>query len=109
MTVVRWAMALILLGLLVPSPVNAAGAGVVLTMSNGAKANKVWIWSRGADGSLAFIGKVATGGRGTGGSLSNQGGLTLSDDGNWLYVVNAGSDTLSVFRVNGTTLTRTDV
>jgi 6-phosphogluconolactonase len=109
MAVLRLGLVLACLALLLPAPVSAASSGVVLTMSNAAKANKVLVWARGTDGSLSFVGKVATGGKGTGGSLSNQGGLTLSDDGNWLYVVNAGSDSVSVFRVNGTTLTRTDV
>ena len=109
MAVLRWGLALVCLALLLPAPVTAASTGIVLTMSNGARANKVLVWARGTDGSLSFVGKVATGGKGTGGSLSNQGGLTLSDDGTWLYVVNAGSDSVSVFRISGTTLTRTDV
>src|SRR5688572_14300437 len=110
MAVSRWGLALLLVALLLPVPsVAAASTGIVVTMSNSASANKVLLWSRASDGSLTFIGRTKTGGRGTGGSLGNQGGLTLSDDGTWLYVVNAGSDTLSVFRVNGTTLTRTDV
>ncbi len=109
MAVLRGALALLIVALLVPLPVKAADAGFVLTISNGAAANKVLIWSRGADGSLTFVGRVATGGKGTGGALGNQGALTLSDEGNWLYAVNAGSDSVSVFKVNGTGLTRTDV
>jgi 6-phosphogluconolactonase (cycloisomerase 2 family) len=100
---------LLLALLLPPATTSAAPAGIVLTMSNGAKANKVLVWARGADGSLSFVGKVATGGRGNGKALGNQGGLSLSDDGSWLYVVNPGSDSLSVFKVDGTSLTRTDV
>jgi 6-phosphogluconolactonase (cycloisomerase 2 family) len=113
MAVLRWGRALLLValvGLVIPAPsVSAASSGIVLTMSNGAKANKVLAWARGPDGSLVFAGKVATGGKGTGRSLGNQGGLTLSADGNWLYVVNPGSDSVSVFKVDGTTMTRTDV
>ena len=111
MTVLRGALgAVMLLALLLPpATTSAAPAGVVLTMSNAAKANKVLLWSRANDGALTFIGRTATGGKGSGSGLGNQGGLTLSDDGNWLYVVNAGSDSVSVFSVNGTTLTRTDV
>lgn len=109
MAVLRLALSLVLLALLVPSPVGAASSGIVLTMSNAAKANKVLVWARAADGSLTYIGRTNTGGRGTGGALNNQGGLTLSDDGNWLYVVNAGSDSVSVFKVTGTSLTLTDV
>jgi len=71
--------------------------------------NKVMTWQRASSGVLTFVGRTATGGRGTGGSLNNQGGLALSGDNAWLYVVNAASDSLSVFRVSGTSLTRTDV
>ncbi len=113
MAAFRWGLALLLAALVglaaSAPPATAASSGIVLTMSNAAKANKVFVWARGADGSLNFAGQVATGGKGNGKALNNQGGLTLSDDGNWLYVVNAGSDSVSVFKVNGTTLTRTDV
>lgn len=111
MTVLKGALSatLLLALLLPPATTNAAPAGIVLTMSNGAKANKVLIWARAADGSLSYVGRVPTGGKGNGKSLGNQGGLTLSDDGDWLYVVNPGSDSLSVFKVDGTSLTRTDV
>ena len=76
-------------------------------MSNGSANNKVWVWSRAANGSLSLVAKRATGGRGTGGALNSQGGLAIAGD--WLFAVNAGSDTVSVFRRNGTALTRTDV
>jgi 6-phosphogluconolactonase (cycloisomerase 2 family) len=52
-----------------------------------------------------------TGGRGSGGTvdpLTSQGSLTLSTDGHWLFAANAGSSTLSVFRVDGTHLFLTD-
>ena len=89
-----------------PPSVQAA-SGAVFTMSNAPGKNKVWVWSRAANGSLALVAKKATGGRGWGGQLNNQGGLAI--DGDWLYAVNAGSNTVTVFRRNGTSLTRTDV
>lgn len=88
-------------------PASAASTGAVFTMSNASTKNKVLVWSRAANGSLTFVARKATGGRGSGGALNNQGGLALNSG--WLYAVNAGSDSLSVFRVSGTTLTRTDV
>jgi len=110
---VQIAIALIALGYLVtagaPLVQAADPAGVVFTMSNGGTKNKVLTWSRAANGSLSLVGSMATGGRGTGGQLNNQGGLALSEDGKWLYVVNAASDSLSVFSISGTSLTRTDV
>jgi len=110
MAVLRWLLPLIVVALLLPAgSASAATGGIVLTMSNAKSANKILVWSRATDGSLTFAGRYAAGGRGTGGPLSNQGGLALSADGQWLYAVNAGSDTLAVFRVAGTTITRTDV
>lgn len=76
--------------------------GAVYTMTNAdadAGGNQVLMFSRSADGSLGPAVAFATGGDGTGGGLGNQGGLILSPDNRWLFVVNAGSDTISVFRV----------
>src|SRR5688500_16160350 len=110
MAVLRWGLALLLVALLVPAPsAVAASSGIVATMSNSATANKVLLWSRASDGSLTFIGRTKTGGKGSGGALGNQGGLALSADGNWLHVVNSASDTVTVFRASGTTRTRTEV
>lgn len=75
--------------------------GAVYVASNSIFGNEVFIFRRAADGSLADGGRVATGGRGTGGLLENQGAVTLSKGGEWLFVVNPGSDDLTVFRVNG--------
>ena len=97
------------LALLAPPSAAAAGAGAVFTMTNGSAKNKVVVYSRAVSGALTLVGRTATGGRGTGGTINNQGGLALTSDGKWLYVVNAGSDSVSVFLVNGTSLTRTDV
>lgn len=57
---------------------------------------------------LTHVGTVGTGGAGSGDGLGSQGSVTLSDNGRWLLVVNAGSDSVSVFRVDGTNLTLTD-
>lgn len=97
------------LGMFTPGPSLAGDqAGAVFTMSNGASRNRVVAWSRGSDGSLTAAGKVDTGGRGSGGGLSNQGALFLTPNGRWLYVVNPGSDDVSVFRVDGSSLVLTD-
>jgi len=88
------------------SAASAGSTGAVFTMSNAAR-NKVLVWKRASDGSLSFVGQKATGGSGTGGRLFNSGGIALAPG--WLYAVNPGSDSVSVFRVNGTSLTRTDV
>jgi len=73
--------------------------GAVYTMTNSADGNKILYFNRSADGFLNFAGEFETGGLGTGGGLGNQGGLILSRDHQWLFVVNAGSNTISVFGV----------
>ncbi len=82
----------------------AAGGGSVFTLSNSAAGNSVLVYARASDGTLNLVDEVATGGLGSGGGLGSQGAVTLSDDGRWLLAVNAGSDSLSLFKVNGTNL-----
>jgi 6-phosphogluconolactonase len=79
--------------------------GAVFTMSNDAQANTVFAYHRSADGSLDAAAQYATGGLGTGASLGSQGSVTLSEDGRFLLVVNAGSNDISSFVVRGTHLT----
>jgi 6-phosphogluconolactonase (cycloisomerase 2 family) len=74
-------------------------AGAVFTQTNATSGNSVLIYRRSADGSLSAAGSVATGGTGTGAGLGSQGAVTLSDDGDWLLVVNAGSNEVSSFSV----------
>jgi 6-phosphogluconolactonase len=90
-------------------PVGASeAAGAVFTMSNAAGGNQVIVFARAGDGTLSHVADYATGGEGSGGGLGSQGAVRLSDDGSWLLAVNAGSDEVSVFEINGTTLELTD-
>jgi len=76
--------------------------GGVFVTTNDPTSNGVVAFSRASDGSLASIGTFATGGKGIGGSvdpLASQFALALSRDHKLLYVVNAGSNDVSVFRV----------
>lgn len=84
------------------------GRAAVYLMSNQAAGNEVLVYDRASDGSLSPAGAVATGGTGTGGGLGNQGAVTLTDDGRWLLVVNAGSNDVSVFAVRPDGLELTD-
>jgi len=77
----------------------ADAPGAVYALTNVAGGNAVAMYSRGADGSLSWSGSVSTGGAGAGASLGSQGALALSDDGRWLFAVNAGSNDFSAFRV----------
>ncbi|HEY3220564.1 MAG TPA: beta-propeller fold lactonase family protein [Gemmatimonadales bacterium] len=79
---------------------NADQPGAVYALTNQASGNAVAIFARGADDSLTWQSNVATGGTGAGSGLGSQGALALSDDGRWLFAVNAGSNDVSVFRVN---------
>jgi 6-phosphogluconolactonase len=78
---------------------GASAPGAVFTQTNATSGNSVLIYRRSADGSLASAGSVATSGTGSGAGLGSQGAVTLSDDGNWLLVVNAGSNDVSSFAV----------
>lgn len=76
----------------------------VFTMSNDPSGNTVLVFDSAANGNLTFRGAVATGGLGTGGvqpdkGLANAGALALSENKRLLFVVNPGSDDISVLAV----------
>lgn len=83
----------------------------VFVMTNAADQNEIIAYQRNVDGSLRETQRVPTGGRGSGGNndpLESQGSLTLSEDHSLLFAANAGSGEISVFRVEGSTLSRSD-
>jgi hypothetical protein len=73
--------------------------GSLYLQTNDAGGNAVLVFPRSANGALGSPTSVTTGGLGTGGGLGNQGAVALSNDGRYLYAVNAGSDEVSAFRV----------
>jgi 6-phosphogluconolactonase len=77
------------------------GSGQVYTLSNQAGSNKVIAYRRAHDGEITFHAAYSTGGKGTGAGLGSQGALILSEDNEILLAVNAGSNTVSSFKVNG--------
>jgi 6-phosphogluconolactonase (cycloisomerase 2 family) len=83
--------------------------GAVYTATNAADGNEVIAYDRAADGSLTFRAAYETGGLGTGTGLGSQGSIILNQNGQWLFVVNAGSNEISVFQVKNSRLERTDV
>jgi 6-phosphogluconolactonase len=85
---------------------GGSDVGAVFTQSNSAAGNAVIAFSRSADGSLTPAGSFATLGNGTGAGLGSQGALALSNDGQFLFAVNAASNSVTSFAVNGTSLTR---
>src|SRR5260370_6624399 len=82
------------------SAVGGSGEQAVYTLTNQAAGNGVAIFTRAADGTLTAAGTVSTGGTGTGAGLGSQGALALSDEGQLLFAVNAGSNEISAFVVN---------
>lgn len=87
--------------------------GAVFTATNDPSGNAVLAYEIGSGGSFISAGDFSTQGTGTGMSLADSGSLALTQDNHYLLVVNAGSDTVSVFQVNslyggGPLLTFTD-
>lgn len=78
--------------------VNDTG-GAVYTITNDAAGNEVAVYERAADGSLTFMASYPTGGLGSGAGLGSQGAVVLRENGRRLFVVNAGSNQVSVFAV----------
>jgi 6-phosphogluconolactonase (cycloisomerase 2 family) len=85
---------------------NAVGG--VFTETNSAAGNAIVAWSRAADGSLSLLGRYATGGLGSGGTidpLQSQFAVILSENARYLYAVNGGSNSISTFEVRNDGLT----
>ena len=83
--------------------------GKLFISTNAPGGNAVQVWARSASGPATLVTSVPTGGAGTGGGLGSQGALALSGDGRYLFVVNAGSNSVSTFRLrhDGLELTST--
>lgn len=104
------------IGLASPGLSKAQGAdtnspGAVFVMTNNIDKNEVIAYRRANDGTLQESGRFPTGGRGSGGNndpLESQGSLILSQDHSLLFAVNAGSGSISVFRVHGSGLSLVD-
>jgi 6-phosphogluconolactonase len=83
-----------------PGVANAmADEGALYTQTNDPAANVVQMFDRARDGRLTPAGTFATGGVGLDGLGGRQGAIELSDDEDTVYATNAGSNTVSVFRV----------
>lgn len=80
---------------------SEGSSGAVYTQSNAVAGNAVLAYRRAPDGSLTPAGSFATGGAGTGAGLGSQGAVVLSNNGRYLLAVNAGSNELSSFAVEG--------
>lgn len=74
--------------------------GAVFTATNSPSGNAVLAYVIGPGGSLIPAGQFGTHGLGTGVSLADSGSLALTADHQWLLVVDAGSNALTLFHVN---------
>jgi 6-phosphogluconolactonase len=79
--------------------------GYVYTESNATSQNEILCYRQHADGSLTLEATVASGGTGVGAGplglgLDSQGALALSKNNEWLFAVNAGSNSVSSFKVH---------
>lgn len=82
--------------------------GTVYVQTNQSAGNEIAIYSRSTDGTLTFSTMVSTGGLGTGAGLGSEGSVIVSNNGLWLFAVNAGSNEISAFRINSNGLTLVD-
>ncbi len=80
-------------------------SGKVFTSSNAVAGNELLVYDTGHSGALTLQTRLATHGQGTGGGLGNQGAVTLSGSGRFVFVVNALSNTVSTFRIRRNGLT----
>lgn len=90
-------------------------AGVVFVQTNDLGHNAAIAYDRASDGRLTRAGTYSTGGAGAAEDgavvdpLASQGSLVLDRRHDLLYAVNGGSDTITVFGVHGSRLTRRQV
>jgi 6-phosphogluconolactonase len=73
-------------------------AGKVFTSTNSPAGSELLIFDSGPQG-LVLQTRLATQGTGTGTGLGNQSAVTLSRSGRFVFVVNAGSNTVSTFAI----------
>ena len=87
-----------------------SNGGAVYVSSNQSSGNEILVYNRSSDGSLSAAGNFSTTGNGTGAGLGSQGSVILHDlEGlSYLIAVNAGSNDITVFRVDGPGLTLVD-
>lgn len=102
---------------------NGDAGGKVYVLSNVASGNTIIVFNRDSNGSLTRLEEVSTGGFGSGPGalpppappntpgpdpLQSQDALIMTKDGHFLLAVNAGSNDISVLKVDGNGLTLTD-
>jgi 6-phosphogluconolactonase (cycloisomerase 2 family) len=99
-----------------PTALAGGKAPVVFVQTNELGGNQVAVFDRGGDGRLTRAGTYATGGNGGAAApgtesdrLASQGSLVYDASHSLLLAVNAGSDSISAFKVQGDRLKLVDV
>jgi 6-phosphogluconolactonase len=78
---------------------TADGSGAIYVITNAPSGNSVLVYNRAANGDASAVGAFSTGGTGSGAGLGSQGAVIVSDDQRFLFAVNAGSNSISSFRI----------
>lgn len=73
----------------------------VYTMNNDAGPNSIMVYMQQSDGKLIYQSTTTSGGNGSGAGLGSQGSIVIDAAHQYLYAVNAGSNTVSSFRIDG--------
>jgi len=97
------------LAMLAPAFASASSTHYIYTLLNQSSGNAVQTYLQGSNGKLKLVGQTETGGLGTSKGLGSQGALTFSKSGRYLFAVNAGDNTVSMFSVSNGSLTLLDV
>lgn len=86
------------------NPSSRSHPGAAFALTNRTEKNEVIAFARKADGELVETGRYPTRGNGLGSDFDTQGGLVLSPDHRFLYACNPGSDDITVFAVQESSL-----
>lgn len=74
--------------------------GKIFMITNAIAGNQLQIYARSTTGPARLLSSLASGGTGTGSGLGSQGAVTISTNGRYVFVVNAGSNTVSTFKLS---------
>jgi 6-phosphogluconolactonase len=86
-------------GFSISGMVNASPQSAVYTEDNASGTNHVLMYLAGPNGVLSGPTVFSAGGGGTGAALHSQGAVVLTQDGDWLLAVDAGTNQITVFEV----------
>lgn len=79
--------------------------GKLFMITNAASGNVLQVYARSANGPATLMSSAPTNGTGTGAGLGSQGAVAISTSGRYLFAVNAGSNSISTFKLGEKGLT----